>query len=52
MNQSGDTFVYRASPHFELLATNALEEDTNLSVVAADGNIFLRTYQSLWCIGS
>ena len=50
MNQSGDTFVYRASPHFELLATNALEEDTNSSVVASGGEIFLRTHQSLWCI--
>ncbi len=50
MNQSGDTFVYRASPNFELLATNALEEDTNSSVVASDGGIFLRTHQSLWCI--
>ena len=52
MNQSGDTFVYRASPKFELLATNALEEDTNSSVVAADGCIFLRTHESLWCIAS
>ena len=52
MNQSGDTFVYRASPHFELQATNALEEDTNSSVVAADGCVYLRTHESLWCIGS
>jgi len=27
-----------------------LEEDTNSSVVASDGGIFLRTHQSLWCI--
>jgi outer membrane protein assembly factor BamB len=52
MNQSGDTFVYRASPQFELLATNALEEDSNSSVVAAYDALFLRTYESLWCIGS
>jgi outer membrane protein assembly factor BamB len=51
MNQSGDTFVYRAAPQFELLATNALEEDTNSSVVTADGGIYLRTHESLWCIG-
>ena len=51
MNQSGDTFVYRASPDFELLATNAIEEETNSSVVAAGGEIFLRTDQSLWRIG-
>ena len=52
MNQSGDTFVYRASPTFELLATNALEEDTNSSVVASGGEIFLRTHESLWCIAT
>lgn len=51
MNQSGDTFVYRASPKFELVATNALEEDSNSSVVASRGEIFLRTHRSLWCIG-
>lgn len=50
MNQSGDTFVYRASPQFELLATNALEEDTNSSVTASGAEIFLRTHRSLWCI--
>jgi outer membrane protein assembly factor BamB len=52
MNQSGDTFVYRASPQFELLAVNALEEDTNSSVVAAGNSLFLRTHESLWCISS
>jgi hypothetical protein len=50
MNQSGDTFIYRASPRFESLAANALEEDTNSSVVASGGEIFLRTHESLWCI--
>src|SRR5258708_33722792 len=50
MNQSGDTFVYRASPQFELLATNALEEDPNSSGVASGAASFLRTHQSLCCI--
>jgi hypothetical protein len=50
MNQSGDTFIYRASPRFELLAANALEEDTNSSVAASGAEIFLRTHESLWCI--
>jgi outer membrane protein assembly factor BamB len=51
MNQSSDTFVYRASPRFELLATNPLEEDSNSSVIASRGEIFLRSHSSLWCIG-
>jgi outer membrane protein assembly factor BamB len=51
MNQAGDCFVFRASPTFELVATNALGESSNSSVVASQGQLFLRTHQNLWCIG-
>ena len=51
MNQAGETFVFRAAPEFELLATNALGEPTNSSVVAADEHLYLRTHANLWCIG-
>jgi outer membrane protein assembly factor BamB len=51
VNQSGDTFVLRASPKFELLATNSLGETTISSPAMSDGEIFLRTYKALWCIG-
>ena len=50
-NQAGDVFVLRASPKFELLATNSVDEPTNASLAASDGELFLRTNQSLWCIG-
>jgi outer membrane protein assembly factor BamB len=50
VNHSGDTFVLKASPKFELLATNSLYEHTNASVAVSNGEIFLRTYQHLWCI--
>jgi outer membrane protein assembly factor BamB len=48
-NQSGDVFVLRASPEFELLATNSVRESTNASLAASDGELFLRTDKSLWC---
>ena len=51
INQGGDGFVVRAAPKYELLATNALGEKTNSSIVVSDGEIFLRTYQALWCLG-
>ena len=51
INQSGDTFVLKASPKFEVLATNAVGETTMASLVPSNGEIFIRTYQHLWCVG-
>ena len=51
-NQSGDVFVLRAAPKFELLATNSVSESTNASLAASDGELFLRTDKSLWCFGT
>jgi outer membrane protein assembly factor BamB len=51
-NHSGQVFVLRASPKFEVLATNvAAEETTCASLAASDGQVFLRTYDALWCFG-
>jgi hypothetical protein len=49
-NKSGDVFVLRAAPKFEVLATNSVKEPTNASLAAADGALYLRTDQALWCI--
>jgi len=51
LNKQGDTFIFKASPKFELVATNSLGEPTNSSVVPAYGNLFIRTHDALWCIG-
>ena len=51
-NQSGDVFVLRASPKFEVLATNSVGEPTNASLAASDGQLFLRTDKGLWCFAS
>ena len=51
-NQSGDVFVMRASPKFEVLATNSISEPTNASLAASDGELFLRTDKALWCFAT
>jgi outer membrane protein assembly factor BamB len=49
--QSGDVFVLRASPTFEVLAVNSVGNETiHGSLAIADGGIFIRTSQHLWCI--
>ena len=51
-NQGGDVFVLRAAPKFEVLATNSVNESTNASLAASDGQLFLRTDKSLWCFAN
>ena len=51
VNQGGDAFVFRASPKFELLATNSIGEKVIGSIAVSDGRLFIRSYQNLWCIG-
>ena len=53
-NQSGEVFVLDATPPaFTLLAANPIaQEITCASPAISDGQLFLRTYQALWCIGS
>ncbi len=50
ITQGGDCFVFKASPKFELVAANALGEPSNSSVVASNGELFIRTHAALWCI--
>ena len=51
VNQTGDVFAVRASPRFELIATHSLGETSNASPAISDGEIFLRTYEAIWCFG-
>ncbi|MBX3747237.1 MAG: PQQ-binding-like beta-propeller repeat protein [Verrucomicrobiae bacterium] len=50
VNKSGDTFVLRASPNFEVMATNSIAEPINASPAMSRGDIFLRTWEGLWCL--
>jgi outer membrane protein assembly factor BamB len=51
INQGGNCFVFKASPKFELVSVNPLGERSNSSIVPSDGELFIRTHKSLWCIG-
>ncbi len=52
VNQSGDTFVFKANPEkLEIVSVNPLRDRSNSTPAVADGEIFIRTHQALWCIG-
>ena len=43
--------VFAASPKYEVLATNRLEgEQNNSSIAVSNGELFIRTHKTLWCI--
>ncbi len=49
-NLEGCTFVLAARPKFEVLARNDVGEPTYAAPVISQGELFLRTYQHLYCI--
>ena len=49
-NEAGLTTVLAAGPEFKVLAENDLDEYTLSSLAVADGQIFLRTADHLYCI--
>jgi outer membrane protein assembly factor BamB len=51
-NQQGQTVVLAAKPTFELLATNPLGERSQSSPAFSNGELFIRTYGHLWCVGA
>lgn len=51
ITQGGECNVFKADPTFELVASNSLGEHSNSSIAPSDGQLFIRTYQHLWCIG-
>ncbi len=50
-NQKGTTHLFRANPErFELIASNELGEASNSTPALSDGQIFVRTFEHLFCI--
>lgn len=50
--RGGETVVLNADPDkYEVLAVNRLGEHTDASLAVSDGELFIRTYRHLWCIG-
>jgi len=50
-SEDGDTFVVKAGPQHEVLATNSIEEPVFASPAIANGMIFIRGEKNLYCIG-
>jgi len=50
-SDDGDSFVVKAGPKHEVLATNSLGEPVRSSIAIADGKLFIRGEQNLYCIG-
>ncbi len=48
---AGKSFVLKAGPKLDILATNDLGEEGEASPAVADGRIFLKGRQHLFCIG-
>lgn len=53
VTQGSDVVIFKASPDkYEQVAVNSLGDGmTNSSLAVSDGQLFLRTHKSLWCIG-
>jgi outer membrane protein assembly factor BamB len=51
-SEDGDTFIVKAGPKHEILATNSVGEPVYASPAIADGRIFIRGEKNLYCIGS
>ena len=49
-SEDGDTFVVKAGPKHEILATNSLAEPVYASPAVSDGMIFIRGEKNLYCI--
>jgi outer membrane protein assembly factor BamB len=51
-NQQGKTIVFAPDPAgFKQLAVNDLEEKINATPAVSDGQLFIRTWEALYCIG-
>jgi len=52
LDDDGTTHVVRAGPTFEKVATNPLGEDCRASPAVSRGQIFIRGWHHLYCIGA
>jgi outer membrane protein assembly factor BamB len=50
-SEDGDTFIIKAGPKHEVIATNSIAEPVFASPAISDGMIFLRGEKNLYCIG-
>lgn len=50
-SEEGDVTIIRAADEFEIMARNHIAEGMRASPAAAHGNLYLRTFRHLYCIG-
>jgi hypothetical protein len=51
IDDDGKTFVLKAGPKFEVVAKNDLGEECYASPAIAQGQLFIRTLENLYCVG-
>ena len=51
-SEDGDVYVFRAAPKFELMAKNAVGELVRATPAVANGRLFIRGQNHLFCIGA
>ncbi len=51
-SETGDVFVVRTGPTFELLAVNSMDEVTMATPAISEGTIYFRTRSHLVAVGS
>ena len=51
-DSSGTTIVLASGPEFKVLSTNEIDEQTWASAAVANGAVYFRTVDHLYCIGS
>lgn len=52
LSEEGETTIIPAGPEFKILAQNRLnDETTRASIAVSQGNLFIRTQNTLFCIG-
>jgi outer membrane protein assembly factor BamB len=51
-SQRGEVAVFAAKPVFEVIAKNAMNERMQSTIAISNGDLFIRTYDHLWRIGS
>lgn len=50
-NTQGEIFILAASPQYRLIAKNAMQEHIKASLAPSDSQLFVRTYEHLYCLG-
>jgi outer membrane protein assembly factor BamB len=51
-SEDGDTYIIKAGPKHEVIATNSIGEPVYASPAISDGMIFIRGEKNLYCIGA